>query len=455
MPNSPAPNTPTLTSNLIKPLLFGLTGALVMGVICWVLQLSFGDWLVYSGWGLAVGFLIAHLNVLMSLQKFANWIGNNPNWHTTQRPPKLDSSFNSVAEQIYHAKHEQKIVHQANKDMIAKIHFALSALTDAVILIDEKDRLSWCNPAAQTLLNVKPSDHDSPILSVIRTPLFHEYFNNIANFPEGIRLNSWQNPERFVQCEITEFGQEKLIIIYDVTRLQHLEQMRKDFVANVSHELRTPLTVIMGYVETLSEQPDLHPRWQRAYTQMMQQSQRMNNIINDLLLLSRLENEEKLGDMTDIDIPKLLMELFDDSQIYNKSYGHLIHLHIDSQQHIYGYEKYLTSALSNLITNAIKYTPTDAKKQGEISINWYEKDGGVCFSVSDNGIGIEARHIERLTERFYRVDSGRSRETGGTGLGLAIVKHVLYQHDATLHITSKMGQGSTFEVFFPKQKVVL
>lgn len=208
-------------------------------------------------------------------------------------------------------------------------------------------------------------------------------------------------------------------------------------------------------METLSEQPDLPARWQRAYAQMMQQSQRMNNIINDLLLLSRLENDEKPTDLTNIDMPKLLIELFDDSQIYNKSYGHLIHLHIDSQKHIYGYETYLTSALSNLITNAIKYTPTDQEKQGEISINWYEKDGGVCFSVEDNGIGIEQHHIERLTERFYRVDSGRSRETGGTGLGLAIVKHVLYQHGATLNVTSKVGEGSTFSVFFPKEKTVL
>ncbi|MBZ9934258.1 phosphate regulon sensor histidine kinase PhoR, partial [Mesorhizobium sp. BR1-1-5] len=254
------------------------------------------------------------------------------------------------------------------------------------------------------------------------------------------------NIERYVQCKITKFGQEKLLLIYDVTRFQHLEQMRKDFVANVSHELRTPLTVIMGYVETLSEQPELDPRIARAFTQMMQQSQRMNNIINDLLLLSRLENDEKPAEPKDIDIPKMLMQLFDDAQMYNKSYDHMIHLHIDSTLHILGYEDYLRSALSNLITNAMKYTP----KGGEISISWHEYDAGVCFSVTDNGIGIEQRHIQRLTERFYRVDTGRSRETGGTGLGLAIVKHVLYQHHATLDITSTVGKGSTFTVTFPK-----
>ena len=142
----------------------------------------------------------------------------------------------------------------------------------------------------------------------------------------------------------------------------------------------------------------------------------------------------------------MLMQLFDDAQMYNKSYDHMIHLHIDSTLHILGYEDYLRSALSNLITNAMKYTP----KGGEISISWHECDAGVCFSVTDNGIGIEQRHIQRLTERFYRVDTGRSRDTGGTGLGLAIVKHVLYQHHATLDITSIVGKGSTFTVTFPK-----
>ncbi|ELA09375.1 histidine kinase [Moraxella macacae 0408225] len=227
-----------------------------------------------------------------------------------------------------------------------------------------------------------------------------------------------------------------------------LDTMRKDFVANVSHELRTPVTVMMGYLETFSQQPDLNPRWQRAFLQMLQQSDRMNNIINDLLLLSRLENSENNQQPTLIDMPKLLAQLFDDAQVYNHNFEHLIHLHIDSQQQIMGYEDLLTSALSNLITNAIKYTP----KGGEVTIGWFEKTDGYYFSVSDNGIGIDALHIERLTERFYRVDSGRSRETGGTGLGLAIVKHVVHKHNAKLNIQSKVGKGSTFSIIFVKHQ---
>lgn len=413
----------------------------------------------FWAWGLGIGVIVYQGYFFYTLQRFVNWISHNSNERPPDFAPPFQENLEIIANHIYQAKRHEQQAHLQTMGLIHKIRSSLSALTDAVLLINDKGGLEWWNQSAQAMLDLTAPDQGRAVLSIIRSPIFHDYFQQPQNFPDGVRLTSWQDATRFVQCEITEFGQEKLIIIYDVTRLAHLEQMRKDFVANVSHELRTPLTVIMGYVETLSEQPDLPPRWQRAYAQMMQQTQRMNNIINDLLLLSRLENDEKPTDVAAIDMPKLLMELFDDSQIYNKSYGHVIHLHIDSQKHVLGYEKYLTSALSNLITNAIKYTPVYSKqagngRQGEISINWYEKDGGVCFSVSDNGIGIEGRHIERLTERFYRVDSGRSRETGGTGLGLAIVKHVVYQHGATLNVTSKVGEGSTFTVFFPKEKVV-
>lgn len=452
------PKPLNLTSSIVWLFVFAGVGLILGTTVDFVFDNTPHSYHFWA-WGLVTAVLVYQGYFFYTLQKFGNWI----NHHSHDRPPEFAPPFQDnlevIANHIYQANRQEQQAHQQTMSLIHKIRSSLSAIADAVLLINDKGGLEWWNQSAQTLLGLTAPDQGRPILNIIRSPSFHEYFNHPQNFPDGVRLTNWQDSDRFVQCEITQFGQEKLIVIFDVTRLAHLEQMRKDFVANVSHELRTPLTVIMGYVETLSEQPDLNPRWQRAYAQMMQQTQRMNNIINDLLLLSRLENDEKPSEPTDIDMPKLLMELFDDSQIYNKSYGHLIHLHIDSQKHVYGYEKYLTSALSNLITNAIKYTPSqtengDDDKQGEISINWYEKDGGVCFSVSDNGIGIEQRHIERLTERFYRVDSGRSRETGGTGLGLAIVKHVLYQHGATLDIQSKMGQGSTFSVFFPKEKVV-
>lgn len=427
-------NAINLWSSILPALLFGVVGCLMGGLL--------DEW----AWGLAIGLIVYQIYAWWTLQRFKTWITRNAH----QPPPELFGNFSAIANHLYQVNRQEKNAHQQTIGLVQKIRSSLAVLEDAVILIDDKNGIEWWNQSAERILNLKSPDQGRHILTIIRTPLFHEYYNHIEQFIDGIRLNEPLNGDRHYQCKITPFGSEKLLIIYDVTRLQHLEQMRKDFVANVSHELRTPLTVIMGYVETLSEQPELDPRWQRALNQMMQQSQRMNNIINDLLLLSRLENEEKPSEPKDIDMPKLLTQLFDDAQMYNKGFDHLIHLHIDSQQHIWGYEDYLRSALSNLITNAIKYTP----KGGEISISWhscdYEGGHGMCFSVEDNGIGIEARHIDRLTERFYRVDSGRSRETGGTGLGLAIVKHVLYQHAAKLEIRSQVGKGSIFTIQFPQ-----
>lgn len=407
-----------------------------------VAGLLIGGLLGFWGWGLAIGLCLYQLYFLWSIQRFKAWYNKNPD----EPPPAFEPNLNVIASNIYQVNRQEKLAHQQTVSLVQKVRDSLSALQDSIILIDKNDCIEWWNNSAERLFHFKAPDQGRNVLTIIRHPLFHQYYHHIEDYPDGVRIHSPSNIERYVQCKITKFGQEKLLLIYDVTRFQHLEQMRKDFVANVSHELRTPLTVIMGYVETLSEQPELDPRIARAFTQMMQQSQRMNNIINDLLLLSRLENDEKPTEPKDIDIPKMLMQLFDDAQMYNKSYDHMIHLHIDSTLHILGYEDYLRSALSNLITNAMKYTP----KGGEISISWHECDAGVCFSVTDNGIGIEQRHIQRLTERFYRVDTGRSRDTGGTGLGLAIVKHVLYQHHATLDITSTVGKGSTFTVTFPK-----
>ena len=250
---------------------------------------------------------------------------------------------------------------------------------------------------------------------------------------------------------MTPFGDhEFLLLAYDITHLHRLEQMRKDFVANVSHELRTPLTVISGYLEMLGEQQDVSARWQRAFKQMQQQTRRMNALVNDLLLLSRLENEELTNKDQVIHMASLLNELFDDAQAYNSDYGHTLNLHIESHCNLLGSKLEIASAFSNLITNAIKYTP----KGGVIHIGWSSDQEHGYFYVEDNGIGIEAYHIPRLTERFYRVDSARSRDSGGTGLGLAIVKHVLAQHEGYLDIQSKIGQGTTFKAVFAQSRLV-
>lgn len=381
---------------------------------------------------------------MYALQRFSAWMNKSVN---TPAPETL-GGLSVVAELLYDNRKTDRQAQQKLIGLIKKIRSSLLALQDAVILLNDNDGLEWWNQAAEDLLRLSSSDQGSSIFNLIPVPEFKQYYQTTGAPNNGIHMVSWSDPGRYLKCEVTNFGAEKLLIIYDVTRLQHLEQMRRDFVANVSHELRTPLTVLMGYLETFSDQPDINPKWQRGFTLMTQQTARMNNIVNDLLLLSRLENEEK-PTMSRIDMTSLLGQLLDDARVYNKAFAHDISLHIDTDYDLYGAELYLTSALSNLIINAIKYTP----KGGKIDIYWQTYAKGCQFCVTDNGIGIAPEHISRLTERFYRVDSGRSRATGGTGLGLAIVKHTLYQHHAQLNIESTVGQGSSFRILFAKESV--
>ena len=352
---------------------------------------------------------------------------------------------NSQHSQHGHEENHQKALSQHNTtDQLKKIRSALRALRDAVILLNDDDGLEWWNQAAEDLLLLRSADQGKSVFDFIDNPEFKQYYQMLPIPNDGVHIVSWQDPNRYLKCELTPFGDEKLLIIYDVTRLQHLEQMRRDFVANVSHELRTPLTVLMGYLENFSDQPDMPPHWRRGFELMTQQTARMNRVVNDLLLLSRIEIEET-HELHYIDMTKLLTYVYDDAQAYNQEYGHTIHLQIDTYDALYGSEMYLNSALSNLVINAIKYTP----KHGNIVISWTKTSAGCQFAVTDDGLGIAPQHVARLTERFYRVDSGRSRATGGTGLGLAIVKHVLYQYDTTLKIESTEGVGSTFSAVFP------
>ena len=342
----------------------------------------------------------------------------------------------------------EQISTQSTAEQLKKIGSALRALRDAVILLNNNDGLEWWNQAAQDLVLLQPEDKGQNIFDFITVPEFRQYYEGTTIPNDGVHIESWRDPSRYLKCELTPFGDEKLLFVYDVTRLRHLEQMRQDFVANVSHELRTPLTVMMGYLENFSDQPDMPPQWRRGFELMTQQTARMNRIVNDLLLLSKIEIEES-HELHYIDMTKLLTNIYDDAQAYNQAYKHIIHLHIDTYDGLYGSEMYLNSALSNLVINAIKYTP----KGGNITISWTRTSDGCRFAVEDDGIGIASEHIARLTERFYRIDKGRSRATGGTGLGLAIVKHVLHQHEAQLQIDSVEGEGSTFSVVFPSNYV--
>lgn len=398
-------------------------------------------------WGcIAAAFILFIVMQLRALYLVNDWIANRP----YEVPPNLNGIWGALLFNIYRSQRQERVVQAEMVGLIDRAQSSLVALAEAVVLTDELHQIEWWNPAAERLLGIQELDRGRNILGILRQPAFVEYFNNMEQQPDGIKLKSSLHEDRYVQIKLTRFGLEsRLVVAYDVTRVHNLEQMRKDFVDNISHELRTPLTVLSGYLETFTDQEDFNPRWRRPFEQMQAQTKRMNALVNDLLLLSRLENDKQLAKNQIVDMPSLMNQLFDDAQAYNSEYNHILNLDIDSHCDLIGSDVELASAFGNLITNAIKYTP----KGGVITIGWHDDQEHGYFTVEDNGIGIDPKHLPRLTERFYRVDSARSRQTGGTGLGLAIVKHVLMQHGAHLEVDSKPNQGSCFKAVFPKERL--
>ncbi len=294
-------------------------------------------------------------------------------------------------------------------------------------------------------------DRGQHITNLLRDPGFISYFN-ARNYSEPLTLTSPIDERRILQYQITLYGDdERLVMARDITRLHRLEQMRRDFVANVSHELRTPLTVLSGYLETYSDISDqLPPRLGRSIQQMQEQTQRMQNLVNDLLLLSRLEIDQGGQDHHPLPLEPLLQSVCDDALALSHQ-RHTITVALESDARLLGSEQEIRSAVSNLAFNAVRYTPAGS----QITLRWKASaTGGGYIDVEDNGEGIDPVHIPRLTERFYRVDKGRSTATGGTGLGLAIVKHVLLRHDAQLQIESLPGKGALFRCAFPPSRLV-
>ena len=394
---------------------------------------------------ISFAFAVFFILQMRSLYLVNDWISNRP----YEVPPNLGGIWGALLFNVYRAQRQERIVQAEMVGLIDRAQSSLVALQEAVVLIDDMQQIEWWNPAAERLLGIEQNDRGRNILTLLRQPSFVDYYNNIDAAPDGLKMNSSSFDEHYVQVKMTRFGGEsRLLVAYDVTRMHNLEQMRKDFVDNISHELRTPLTVLSGYIETFTDQEDLNPRWKRAFDQMQAQAKRMNALVNDLLLLSRLENDKQIAKNQIIDMPSLMNQLYDDAHAYNIDYGHTLNLDIDSHCDLIGSDMELASAFSNLITNAIKYTP----KGGTVTMGWHDNGEQAYFTVEDTGIGIDPKHLPRLTERFYRVDSARSRQTGGTGLGLAIVKHVLMQHQAHLEIESKENQGSIFKVIFPKER---
>ncbi len=412
-----------------------------------VLLFSIGFLLGHVAWvvlaGLS-GYFFWHLKNLLRLEY---WLSRG----SSGDPPDARGIWGEVFNHIYRLQQRHRNRKQKLKTIVARFQESTSAMPDATVVLDAEARILWFNKAAQRLLGLRPvQDRGQRIDNLLRQPAFTAFLAR-GDYAEPVEIASPLDENLLLSVRIVPYGREqRLLLARDVTRLQQLERVRRDFVTNVSHELRTPLTVLSGYLESIEDIDTGDAQWRRALKVMEQQTSRMRHIVDDLLLLSRLETGKPQDNIDPVPVAALLATIREDARVLSGDAAHTIVLEADEGLYLKGNEKELYSAFSNLVFNAVKYTP----EKGTITVRWHLHKDSACFEVQDNGIGIPKRHIPRLTERFYRVDVGRSRDQGGTGLGLAIVKHVLGRHNAELHVDSEPGKGSTFSCTFPAYRII-
>jgi two-component system phosphate regulon sensor histidine kinase PhoR len=389
-------------------------------------------------------FLLALLfHHLFNLSALYRWLQNARPENTPVGSGAWEYVFSHLLRML--KRHKQSEVRLS--EALSRFQLAGAALPDAVVILGDGDRIEWFNPKAEDYFGLdKERDLGQQITYILRQPQFVEHLSS-GQVGESLVLRvSREQGEIVLSVQLVPYGdQQKLILGRDITRWERLETTRRDFVANVSHELRTPLTVVGGFLETLTDMKNPDPEMtQRSILLMAQQTSRMTRLVEDLLTLSRLESTHNPPREEDVNVPDLVKALHQDAMALSAG-RHKLRVRIESNEWLKGNTEELRSAFGNLISNAVRYTP----ENGEVEMRWERRDGNPVFAVRDTGIGIEPQHIDRLTERFYRVDRSRSRETGGTGLGLAIVKHVLNRHQARLEVQSSLGRGSTFSVIFP------
>jgi two-component system phosphate regulon sensor histidine kinase PhoR len=392
-----------------------------------------------------LGYLIWHL---VQLYRFSRWL-ERPKRHPLPYPIGIWKNICATGGDLRERsrKHKRRL-----RSMLDGFQESTDALPDATMVIDDHDRIEWWNSAAAELLKLNArTSKNAYIDQIISDPIFRRSFKR-ADYTRPLQIPAPLDQSITLEVRVVPYGKGKrLFQARDITRLQQLETVRRDFVANVSHEIRTPLTVVHGYMEMLSESEEeaLQP-WHDVFVQMHKQSLRMQRLVEDLLLLARLESSKGVEDREVVVVEPLLHAVREEAEGLNGESRHQIEFDIEVDLKLRGNAGELYSAFSNLVNNAVRYSPPGST----IQVRWALVDGHPGFSVSDNGIGIAPENIPRLSERFYRVDVGRSRQSGGTGLGLAIVKHVMTRHGGYLEIDSELGKGSTFICHFIDQSVV-
>jgi two-component system, OmpR family, phosphate regulon sensor histidine kinase PhoR len=406
----------------------------------------------------AVSGLVAALAFLVGIQAFvmlrrlwqefllARWL-ENPDEVT---PPKATGTWGDIFYRLEKLQRRQRASRSELTNALEQFEHAAQAVPDAMVILNGNEQIEWCNPASRKYLGLDSErDRGQFIRYLMRQAHFLEFFDAV-DYSRRLVCKSPINREIILSLQLVPFGEgKKLLVGRDITDLERVDAMRRDFIANVSHELRTPLTVVGGFVETLADAPDLPATESRRYFDLMlDHTRRMQHLLDDLLTLSRLESEQHILKDEAVNVPELARALKAEAESLSRG-RHRVSLRLDSSASLKGSLQEIRSALGNLVSNAVRYTP----EGGEITLAWREHEGEGIFSVTDTGEGIAAEHIPRLTERFYRIDRSRSRETGGTGLGLAIVKHVLTRHGARLEIQSTPGKGSTFSAIFPATRI--
>ncbi len=387
--------------------------------------------------------LFFHLRNLAALER---WLASPETLSVPDGSGLWEDVFSQL-NKIMRTHRKQREQHTA---AVLQMEQATSALPEGVVILDETDRIEWCNLLAERHFGLDAElDVGQQITYLARQPEFVQFLA-MHTYTEPLVLRDTRHDDLVLSVKLIAYGGNKrLLISRDITQLERIENMRRDFVANVSHELRTPLTVVNGFVETLHDMPNLeNDMARRALNLMGEQTHRMESLVDDLLTLSRLENDQNPLREEAVDVRALLAEINRDAKVLSNG-RHALLLQVESEVQLMGGREELRSAFTNLVTNAIRYTP----QGGEITLRWSEREGQPVFAVQDSGIGIAPQHIPRLTERFYRVDRSRSRETGGTGLGLAIVKHIAMRHQARLDVVSEEGKGSTFALVFPAKRI--
>lgn len=379
-----------------------------------------------------------------NLYRLEHWLRRGP----PLTPPESHGLWAIVFEHLYRLKRAEWHRKRRLTSLLRQFRQATAALPDGAVVLNRADQVLWFNASAARLLGLNQrQDVGHPIGNVVRNPAFSTWLRR-GEPEDALQLASPADEGLRLSLRMVPYTpEERLLIARDVTHLHRLEQVRKDFVANASHELRTPLTVVSGYLEALED--DAPPGWGAAVSEMRGQTRRMRSIIEDLLTLSRLDASNRPAEQKPVRMPDLIEGILRDARTLSDG-RHTIEVELDGDLDLLGEFQDLRSAFGNLLVNAVRYT----QEGGTIKVRWFAEGHRACFEVADNGPGIPARHVPRLTERFYRVSPSRSRDSGGTGLGLSIVKHVLGLHQAELAVESEVGSGSKFSCWFPADRVV-